>query len=196
VTVLPLGEDGDQPALRVGDLVWVQTLDAEGQITELTAADAEVAVGRLRLRARLEDLAHRSKAESKREKKKKVGLGSVRGPRVEPAQTAIRSASPGLELDMRGQTIEDAIPSMEDYLDAAYMAGLPFVRIIHGKGTGALRQAVRERLHGHPLVKQYERGSEKEGGDGVTVVKEAVRDQPSAKSNRGARTAAPRSLYL
>ena len=71
---------------------------------------------------------------------------------------------------MRGQTVEDSIPALEDYLDAAYMAGLPFVRIIHGKGTGALRQAVRERLNGHPLVKKYARGGEKEGGDGVTVV--------------------------
>ena len=81
-----------------------------------------------------------------------------------------RPASPGLELDLRGQTIEDAVPGMEDYLDAAYMAGLPFVRIIHGKGTGALRTAIRERLDGHPLVKRYQRGDEKEGGDGVTVV--------------------------
>ncbi len=59
---------------------------------------------------------------------------------------------------------------MEDYLDAAYMSGMPFVRIIHGKGTGALRSAIRDRLHGHPLVKSYETGKPKEGGDGVTVV--------------------------
>ncbi len=170
VTALPTDED-TPPALRVGDLVWISTLNTEGQITELTAEDAEVAVGRLRLRARLEDLSHRSKSESKREKKKKTVPGSVRGPKADAAQAAVRPSSPGLELDMRGQTIEDAIPSMEDYLDAAYMAGMPFVRIIHGKGTGALRQAVRERLHAHPLVKQYERGGEKEGGDGVTVVK-------------------------
>ncbi len=50
------------------------------------------------------------------------------------------------------------------------MAGLPFVRIIHGKGTGALRKAIRDILHGHPLVSRYVRGDEKEGGDGVTVV--------------------------
>ncbi|NLX10803.1 MAG: endonuclease MutS2 [Chloroflexi bacterium] len=164
-TSLPGEEDGFRP--RVGDLVWVTTLGAEGQITELSEADAEVMVGRLRLRARLDELTPRSRAESKREKKR----GSRRSVAAEaPAAVASRTASPGLELDLRGQTVEDAIPAMEDYLDAAYMAGLPFVRIIHGKGTGALRSAVRDRLHGHPLVKKYARGEEKEGGDGVTVV--------------------------
>jgi DNA mismatch repair protein MutS2 len=59
---------------------------------------------------------------------------------------------------------------VEEYIDAAYMAQLPFVRIIHGKGTGALRRAIRERLHNHPLIERYAGGEEKEGGDGVTVV--------------------------
>jgi DNA mismatch repair protein MutS2 len=54
------------------------------------------------------------------------------------------------------------------------MAGLPFVRIIHGKGTGKLRQAVREALTSHPHIKSFESGGDKEGGDGVTVAKLAV----------------------
>jgi DNA mismatch repair protein MutS2 len=60
---------------------------------------------------------------------------------------------------------------LERYLDAASLAGLPFVRIIHGKGTGKLRQAVREALSGHSLVKSWEPGGDKEGGEGVTVAK-------------------------
>ncbi len=169
VTTLP-GEEAN-PAFRVGDLVWVNSLNAEGQITELSTTEAEVSVGRLRMRARLDELAPRSRGESKRDKKKtnnrrKVGNGS--GSAAAPAP--MRSMSPGLELDLRGETVEDALPRMENYLDAAYMAGLPFVRIIHGKGTGALRQAIRDGLRGHPLVKNYARGEEKEGGDGVTVV--------------------------
>jgi DNA mismatch repair protein MutS2 len=170
--ILDLPDDVEDRHIRLGDLVWVATLGAEGQVTELTEQDAEVMVGRLRLRAKLDELAPRSKAESKRDKK--AQRKTVRtGPRAAAASTteaATRVASPGLELDLRGQTVEDAIPGMEDYLDAAYMAGLPFVRIIHGKGTGALRTAIRDRLNGHPLVKKYERGGEKEGGDGVTVV--------------------------
>ena len=60
---------------------------------------------------------------------------------------------------------------MDRYLDSAYLAGLLFVRIIHGKGTGKLRQAVRETLSSHTHVKSFEPGSEKEGGEGVTIVK-------------------------
>ncbi|MBN2305183.1 MAG: endonuclease MutS2 [Anaerolineae bacterium] len=164
------GDNGDTPDFRVGDLVWVSTLNAEGQITELSASDAEVMVGRLRLRANLGDLTYRSKTESKRDKKqKRIAIGP-RGRAATRTEVSTKTATPGLELDMRGQRIEDAIPSMEDYLDAAYMSGMPFVRIIHGKGTGALRQAVRDRLHGHPLVQRYETGKPKEGGDGVTIV--------------------------
>ena len=155
----------DERALRLGDLVWVQSLGVEGQIMELGEDEAEVQVGRLRLRAKLDDLAYRSKSESKRDKKR-----TARSTASEAVSAPPRTASPGLELDLRGQTVEDSLPTLEDYLDAAYMAGLPFVRIIHGKGTGALRQAIRERLNGHPLVKAYARGDEKEGGDGVTVV--------------------------
>jgi DNA mismatch repair protein MutS2 len=59
-------------------------------------------------------------------------------------------------------------------MDAAYLAGLPWVRIIHGKGTGKLRQAVRQALSQHPHVRSFEAGGDKEGGEGVTVAKLAV----------------------
>lgn len=169
-TTKPVDDNGDQPQFRLGDLVWVVPLNAEGQIAELTATDAEVTVGRLRMRARLDDLMVRSKSESKRDTKKRRVATEPRGAARTREQAATRGAGPGLELDLRGETIEDAVPTLEDYLDAAYMAGMPFVRIIHGKGTGALRSAIRDRLHRHPLVKKYERGGPKEGGDGVTVV--------------------------
>ena len=162
-------EEEETPHFRLGDLVWVNSLNAEGQIAEIGPDEAEVMVGRLRLRARLDDLSARSKGESKREKRKRPRT-TVRGAAATPVDVATKPASPGLELDLRGQRVEDAIPALEDYLDAAYMAGLPFVRIIHGKGTGALRTAIRERLHGHPLVQRYETGQPNEGGDGVTVV--------------------------
>ncbi len=64
--------------------------------------------------------------------------------------------------------------ALERYLDAAFLAGLPFVRIIHGKGTGRLREMVRQALRSNPQVKSCEPGGEKEGGDGVTVAKLAV----------------------
>jgi DNA mismatch repair protein MutS2 len=79
--------------------------------------------------------------------------------------------SPGIELDLRGQRAEDALDMLDRYLEKAYMSGLPFVRIIHGKGTGKLRQEVRAALKDHPQVASFEEGGPKEGGEGVTVVK-------------------------
>jgi DNA mismatch repair protein MutS2 len=72
---------------------------------------------------------------------------------------------------LRGLTVDDMLVELDRYLDTAYLAALPFVRIIHGKGTGALRQAVREELSRHPLVKEFRPGEMTEGGDGVTVVR-------------------------
>jgi DNA mismatch repair protein MutS2 len=76
-----------------------------------------------------------------------------------------------MELDLRGLTVDDMLVELDRYLDTAYLAGLPFVRIIHGKGTGALRQAVREQLRGHALVRDYRAGDAAEGGEGVTVAR-------------------------
>jgi len=86
-------------------------------------------------------------------------------------QRSILAASPGIELDLRGQRAEDALEMLERYIEKAYMTGLPFVRIIHGKGTGKLRQEVRAALKEHPHVFSFEEGGDKEGGAGVTVAK-------------------------
>ena len=70
---------------------------------------------------------------------------------------------------MRGHRADEALESCDRYIEDAYQAGLPFVRIIHGKGTGALRAAIRDALADHPLVRRYESGPADAGGDGVTV---------------------------
>jgi len=75
----------------------------------------------------------------------------------------------GMELDLRGQRAEEALGRVEVYLDDAFRSGLPFVRLIHGKGTGALRAAIRESLAQHPLVRSYESAPANQGGDGVTI---------------------------
>ena len=79
------------------------------------------------------------------------------------------------ELRLRHLTVDEALPKLDQYLHDAFMAGLIQVRVIHGKGTGTLRQIVREKLTKHPLVKSYRRGEYGEGGDGVTVVELAER---------------------
>ena len=74
------------------------------------------------------------------------------------------------ERDLRGKTIEEGILDIDKYLDDSYIAGLTEVFIIHGKGTGALRDGVKNYLRGHKHVKSYRSGKYGEGGDGVTVV--------------------------
>ena len=73
------------------------------------------------------------------------------------------------ELDLRGLMVEEALDKVDKYLDDAYLSSLASVRIIHGKGTGALRSAVREQLKHHRHVASYRFGAFNEGGDGVTV---------------------------
>ena len=75
-----------------------------------------------------------------------------------------------LELRIRRLTVDEALPKLDHYLNTAFMAGLPSVRVVHGKGTGVLRKAVHDMLAGHPLVKSFRLADYGEGGSGVTIV--------------------------
>jgi DNA mismatch repair protein MutS2 len=179
VTEMPALTPQEEHSYRLGESVWVKPLKSMGEITELSSFDAEVAVGRLRVRVKLDEIDKRPPEmnlgnSSARRRKYAAQPAPTKAPEKsrqrETVRETVRGVSPGLELDLRGTRIEDAVEQVDNYIDAAYMAGLPFVRIIHGKGTGALRRAVRDILHQHPLVSRYTAGEEKEGGDGVTVV--------------------------
>ncbi len=150
--------------LQVGDRVWVPALGRTAEVVALYGDEAEVAAGPLRLRARVAELERRPEEKPS-------------PPRLPPGVRVMRrqGARPARELDLRGMTVEEALPTLEKYLDDAYMAGLSPVRIVHGKGTGALRRAVREALRQHPLVASFRPGDQHEGGDGVTVVELALR---------------------
>ena len=140
--------------LRPGDTVWVKSLRALGQLRALVDDEAEVQVGPLRARVPVRELERRAPPP----------------PAVEPASVRYTPPSVPLRLDLRGQTVEEALEQLDRYLDAAALAGLPWAHIVHGKGTGALRQAVRDFLRRHPLVRSSRPGEDGEGGDGVTVV--------------------------
>jgi DNA mismatch repair protein MutS2 len=155
---------GSDQSFKLGEKVLVLTLNTEGVITALGEADAEIQIGTLRVRARMSDLRKRSGDQSSviSEKPAEKPTGKVSSP---------SGKSPGMEVDLRGLMAEDALDKLERYLEQAFLSGLPFVRIIHGKGTGKLRQVVREALRGHEYVKSFEEGGDKEGGEGVTVAK-------------------------
>ena len=74
------------------------------------------------------------------------------------------------EVHLRHLTVDEALLKLDKFLHDAFMAGLYQVRVVHGKGTGTLRQVVRQQLAKHPLVKSYRPGVYGEGGTGVTVV--------------------------
>jgi DNA mismatch repair protein MutS2 len=152
---------------RLGAKVKIGTLEREGVITAIGENDVEVQVGNLRIRSRISDL--RAPNEDFIEIPAKTS--GTRVPSAEPtaARPALFRPSPGMEIDLRGQRAEDALDVLETYIDNAYTAGMPFVRIIHGKGTGRLRQVIREALKSSELVKSFEEGGDKEGGEGVTI---------------------------
>ena len=155
-------------SLRLGERVTVSTLNAEGVVTALGESDAEVQIGTIRMRARLSDLVRASESKVESQKSKDLRPSTLR---QSPSNAVEARKSPGMEVDLRGLMSEDALDKMERYLEQAFLTGLPFVRIIHGKGTGRLRQAVRGALRGHEYVNSFEEGGDKEGGEGVTVAK-------------------------
>jgi DNA mismatch repair protein MutS2 len=154
----PIVEQPPRHPIRVGDVVWVERLKSEGKVTDIDGDEAQVTSGQLRLRLSLGELEWHSTPQPE---VTASGQGAKRPVAV----------SPGLELDLRGERAEDALILLDRHLDAAYLAGLPWVRVIHGHGTGALKKAVRSALRGHSLVIDFESGRDGEGGDGVTVVK-------------------------
>jgi DNA mismatch repair protein MutS2 len=146
-----------QEPLEVGDTVWVSSLNQTGQVLSLAEGEAEVQVGFFRAKVPVLELEKRRAAPPTSESAVQVTLS----PRPLPS----------VELNLRGMRVDEALPRLNKYLDDAYLAALPYARIIHGKGTGALREAAREALAEHPLVASFRPGDLNEGGDGVTIVK-------------------------
>jgi DNA mismatch repair protein MutS2 len=98
--------------------------------------------------------------------------GAAAGRRVDPGQI-VRLSPPrsvASSLDLRGARVDEALELLDRYVDQAAVAGAPRVTVIHGHGSGALRDAIRTQLSGHPLVKSWRAGERGEGGDGATIV--------------------------
>ena len=145
--------------LAVGDVVDIRGLNIQGTVQSIPTqgGEVEVAVGdvRLRLDAQRLILAQEQEASS---------------PDGADVQYSLGPSLSTLELDLRGSRAEEALMRVEEFLDKALRDGLSSVRIIHGRGTGALRAAVRELLEHHPLAKSFAPEDTEKGGDGVTVV--------------------------
>ncbi|MGH7377491.1 MAG: Smr/MutS family protein, partial [Candidatus Methylomirabilales bacterium] len=154
--VAPPPDAAGAPDLRLGQAVHLPAYRQRGTVLEEVAADGTVAVqlpvGKVRVPA---------------------GQVHLVGPEEEPA--AVAATVPAveelpLELNLLGARVEEAVRRAEQYLDDAFLAGAPRVRIVHGKGTGALRRAIAELLRAHPLVERFSLAEAGEGGSGATVV--------------------------
>ena len=149
--------------IQVGQKVQIKKLGVEGTVTAIDGDQFEVQAGSVRLRLLAQDISRRSVVEENavNEEKKVEKTGRTTLPNV--------SGVP-MELDLRGLRVEDALDKLDHYLEQSFSSGLPFGRIIHGKGTGALRETVRDTLRHSSYVSRWERGGDNEGGDGVSVV--------------------------
>lgn len=151
--------------LRIGDSVKVLSMNLKGTIHTLPNAkgDLYVQMGILRSLVNINDLVLIDD-ESTSPIAKKYGGGSSSG-KIKMS----KSASVSTEINLIGMTVDEAIAHLDKYLDDAYIAHLPSVRIVHGKGTGALRSAVHAHLKRQKYVKSFRLGEAGEGDAGVTI---------------------------
>jgi len=154
------GDGGPAPAWRIGDQARSRSGGWTGRIASLDKGGrATLEAGAMRVSVELADLEPAAAA----------GTADVAGSNVEAVRLS-RARSVPLSLDLRGARVEEALSALERYLEDASLAGLARVSVIHGLGTGALRDAVRSDAAAHPLVRSVRPGERGEGGDGVTVV--------------------------
>ena len=143
------------PAPEVGARVWLRGVSVPGEaLSEPNASgEFEVQLGSLRTRVRLPQVERMETADGE------ISLPIITPPAPDAPE----------EVEVRGRRIEEGLITVDSFIDDASRAGRERVRIIHGRGTGAMRQAVRGLLDDHPLVVKYEGGGPREGGEGVTI---------------------------
>ena len=149
--------------LRIGDSVKVISMNLKGTVHSLPNArgDLYVQMGILRSLVNINDLLLLEEDATPGTKKfQKTSAGKIK---------MSKSASVSTEINLIGKTTDEAIPLLDKYLDDAYLAHLPSVRIVHGKGTGALRNAVQAHLKRLKYVKSFHLGEFGEGDAGVTI---------------------------
>jgi DNA mismatch repair protein MutS2 len=133
------------------------------------AGEATLEVGGMRLRVPLADVERVARGRPAGGRRGELAEGSPAVRRPVVARGGSVRAVPS-SIDLRGARVDEAIEMLERYVDQASVAGAPRVTVIHGHGSGALRDALRDLLGGHPLVRSWRPGERGEGGDGATVV--------------------------
>jgi DNA mismatch repair protein MutS2 len=161
---LGFGEE-ENGEINEGDRVLVRPLKVEGDVQSINRLKntASVRLGKLSSNFCLDDLL-------KLKSRKNAGPAPVGIPSIPRAAGALRNESFSPEINLIGQTAMEAGANLDAYMDKAMMSGLSEVRIIHGYGTGKLRETVQNRLRSHPGVESIRDGRYDEGGRGATIV--------------------------
>ena len=159
----PQREEKQRPeptrAIRIGDTVELLKLGTKATVLAINKDGSyQLRAGILQVTAKPEEV-YLLENETQNAAKKVIA-GKVRELKA--------AAQP--ELDIRGMAVDEALPVLDNFLDAAYMGNLPNARIIHGKGTGVLRAAVQDELRRCKYVKSFRLGVYGEGESGVTIV--------------------------
>jgi DNA mismatch repair protein MutS2 len=151
----PAGKPAERQPVEAGAKVRVESLGVSGVVVDVQGNEAEVLVGNIRMRRPFADLEVTEKPSFK------LPAG---------VHLSISSAEPvSSELNLLGCTVDEATSRTDKFLDEAFLAQIPQIRIVHGTGTGALRAAIADLLKNHPHVVRFESAPQNQGGRGVTI---------------------------
>ncbi len=154
------GPEEPGQSISIGDEVWVESLRQAGTVLQVQGDRLRVQTGRMEITARRSEVSLRkSDTETSSETPASPVKVQVDRPRV-----------PLSALDVRGYRAREAIDAVDRYIDQTALDDLNEIRILHGKGTGALSSAIQEFLQHHPLVKSFHFAEQRDGGTGVTIV--------------------------
>ncbi len=154
----------DPSALRLGDRVWILGFDQKGEVIALPDEkdEIQVRVGLMKINVNVGNVSLIDRGGSgKAKKKNQQRYGMI-------FENKVKSIDP--TINVLGKVLDDALLDVDKYLDDAYIAGLREVTVIHGRGTGTLREGLAGMFRSHKHVEAFRVGSHQEGGDGVTVV--------------------------
>ncbi|MCU1323202.1 MAG: Smr protein/MutS2 [Acidobacteriaceae bacterium] len=161
----PAAQPHRPKGIKVGDLVKLKSLGRQARVDRvIDAKNFEVSMGPMKMRASIDDIAdvETVKVATPLEAARRRGNVTV--------STSQNSDYLSSEINVIGRTADEAQGEVERYLDQAFLAGLPRVRIVHGTGMGVLRRTLREYLRSHPHVSEVTEASQNEGGQGATLV--------------------------
>jgi len=158
--------------IAVGDQVRIKSMNKIAVVQREVEKDVfEVALGPIKMRVKRDELCEVLQTADSRTSERADPLAAARKQKgVHVTVTSANTEELRMEINLIGRTVDEATEELEKYLDHAFLAGLPRVRIIHGHGAGILRRGVREFLKGHPHVATFAEAPQNEGGQGATLV--------------------------